>query len=156
MDQQESIEDALDAQKRWLSIAALEPNAEYRRQALARAHENRQRAIELFASQGIDTTEQLLAATAVAEDFDASMKQIRSPRAGTDPKEIASLSARVMELAVGRSYTWRKHPIRRANVERQRIQIAMGEWMLETFPFLRPPAEWMVRKLNPIAERLGL
>jgi hypothetical protein len=31
--------------------------------------------------------------------------------------------------------------------------IALGDWMLDTFPFLRPPAEWAVRQLDRVARR---
>lgn len=98
--------------------------------------------------QLVAETEMLLEATATAEDFDRTMQSI-STDAGATPEEVAALSAQIMDLAAER----RKHPVRRFNAKRQEVQIDIGEWMLETFPFLRPPAEWLVERLDRMLAR---
>jgi hypothetical protein len=40
---------------------------------------------------------------------------------------------------------------RRRRVAFEDRMIALGDWMLDTFPFLRPPAEWAVRQLDRLA-----
>jgi hypothetical protein len=50
----------------------------------------------------------------------------------------------------------RHQPLRRMHAAYQQTMIAYGEWMLKSFPFLRPPIEWMAERLNRLALRLGL
>jgi hypothetical protein len=47
-----------------------------------------------------------------------------------------------------RQSSWRKHPIRRFNAWCQDLQLRLGENLLEAFPFLRGPSEWLERKMR--------
>jgi hypothetical protein len=47
----------------------------------------------------------------------------------------------------------RTSPARRLRTGWQALWLTVGEWMLRTFPFLQPPAEWALRRLDALARR---